>query len=179
MTHISGVAATTKDFTDFLDETPTFRLYILQLVLRHDLNSGLKFVERSLEQSERELRAHSRARDSERVRAELHNVVVRCVEQNYWSRSLDLQRDHLHPLELASRLLLETHEALGANASRASRLYSFAKIRYAFETFTDFLYAQLFNVERIGRNFVLLNFSLAGCMLNAYQNMVLYHSNIL
>ena len=154
MTHISGEAATTKDFTvftDFLDETPTFRSYLLQLVLRHDLDSGLKLIESYLEQTERVLRAHLTARDSERVRAELHNVVVRCIEQTYWSRALDLQRDHKHPLELASRLLLETHEALGAEASRASRLYSFAKIRYAFETFIDFLYAQLFNAEMIGR----------------------------
>ena len=153
MTHISGDAATTKDFTvftDFLDETPTFRSYLLQLVLRHDLDSGLKLVERYLEQTERVLRTHSTARNSERVRAELHNVVVRCIEQTYWSRALDLQRDHQHPLELASRLLLETHEALDADASRASRLYSFAKIRYAFETLTDFLYAQLFNAGRNG-----------------------------
>ena len=155
VTHISGYAAITKDFTvftDFLDETPTFRSYLLQLVLRYDLDSGLKLIERYLEETEHVLRAHSTARDSERVRAELHNVVVRCIEQTYWSRSLDFQRDHQHPLELASRLLLETYEALDADASNASRLYSFAKIRYAFETFTDFLYAQLYNAGRIGRD---------------------------
>ena len=149
MIHISGEAATTKDFTvfnDFLDETPTFRSYLLQLVLRHDLDSGLKLVERYLNQSERVLSAHLTVRDSERVRAELHNVVVRCIEQTYWSRSLD----HQHPLELASLLLLETHETLGAYASRSSRLYSFAKIRYAFESFTDFLYTQLFTAGRNG-----------------------------
>ena len=158
--HISGEAANTKDFSvfnDFLDETPTFRSYLLQLVLRHDLDSGLKLLEHYLEQTEHVLRAHSTARDSERVLAELHDVVVRCIEQTYWSRALDLQRNHQHPLELASRLLLETHETLGAVASRASRLYSFAKIRYSFETFTDFLYTQLFTAGRNGEFFAIVN----------------------
>ena len=171
VTHISGDAAITKDFTvftDFLDETPTFRSYLLQLVLRHDLDSGLKLIERYLEQTEHVL---SKALDSERVRAELHNVVVRCIEQTYWSRSLDFQRDHQHPLELASRLLLETHEALDADASNASRLYSFAKIRYAIETFTDFLYAQLFIDGRIGRDSFTCSWQTV-CKV-AYQNMLL------
>lgn len=108
------------------------------------------FVEKYLEQTDLVLSPSSTSLGSGHVRAELHNVVVHCIEQTYWATSMDLQGNRHDPLELASRLLLETHKALAAKLSDASRLYCFAKIRYAFGTFTDFLYAQLFNTKSDG-----------------------------
>ena len=79
-----GAPCATKEFTvfqDFLDETPTFRSYLLQLVLRFGGGAAMNLLGKYLEQADQLLQT---VEDANAVRTELHNMIVRCIEQTYW-----------------------------------------------------------------------------------------------
>ena len=138
--------AATKEFTvfqDFLDVHPTFRSYLLQLVLRYGGRAAMTLLEKYLERADQLLRYGEQAAAPANARAmvvriELHTMVVRCIEQTFWMRR---GVEH-NSLRFASTLLQEIHESLqmaGERAALAARLEIISKIRFAFEVVVDHL----------------------------------------
>ena len=145
-------------FVDLLDDIPTFRSFLLQLVLRHDIDAGLHLIAKYLERTERVLeRSRSQSLNVEAVRAELHNVIVQCIEQTYWAHSQSQRHNSRNDddelsLTLAAKLLSQATNELveqhDSPLSMTAKLCAFAKIHFGFEALADYIYTQIFTVPK-------------------------------
>ena len=152
VTQVSDEASATKDFTvfaDLLDENPTLRSYLLQLVLRHGMDDGLFLIDQFLTRTEMVI-ANSKSSNIRAVRDQMHNMVVQCIEQAYWSHQNSASIKIEHPLQLPELRLREAATELLSSeslVSTLSKLSSCAKIRYGFEAVADYIYNQISSVQ--------------------------------
>ncbi len=145
----------TKEFTvfqDWFDNTPTFRSYILNLVVQFGGKNKWKLLQKYLEHVETVLKEITNRTS---VRAELNNILISSIEQNYWNdinqapNYSDLSEE---PLGLAHSLLAEVEKYEETEIEALQMINIIAKIRVSFQIFVDYLKNPIKNLKN-GENF--------------------------
>ena len=155
--------AATKQFSifqDCFDQTPTFRSYILNLVLRYGGATGFQLLRkyliqaeqvlkgtRSVGASENEIPEESEIPNAANIRTDLQRIVMECIEQTCCTRTHEgKNKSDLGDLEVANSMLREVLSA-GSEADEVEYLSALAKIRCSFEVFVEHLRSLIENPD--------------------------------